>query len=56
MGEAKRELPFLVLQAIGCGGDTPWILSVRGFTCRLKYRKEIWKLVDRVSNNGNIQD
>ena len=36
MGEEERELPFLVLQAVGCGGDASWIVSVHGFTCKVK--------------------
>ena len=35
MGEAKRKITFLV-QAFGYGGDAPWLVSVRGFTCRVK--------------------
>ena len=56
MGESKHELPFLSLQPGGCGGDALWIVSGCMFTCRVKYRKEILKLVDRVGSNGNIQD
>ena len=54
MGYAKREMPFRVLQAIGCGGDAPYIVSVCGFTCRVKQRKEIEKLVDIVGINGRF--
>ena len=56
MGEAKRELLFLELQAIGCGGDAPWIVSVRGFTCRVKQGKEIDKQLDGGGRNGDIQN
>ena len=56
MGYIKSELPFLVLQDVGCGGDNICLIFVRGFTCRVKYRKEIDKLVDRVGSNGDIQD
>ena len=56
MIEARSELPFLALQDGGCGGNKPWLVSGCGFTCRVKQRKEIFKLVDRVGSNGNIQD
>ena len=56
MGEAGRELMFLVLQAVGCGGDAPWIVCVRRFTCRVKYRKEIETIVDQVGSNRYMQD
>ena len=36
MVEVERELPFMVLQVVGYGGDAPWLVSVRGFTYRGK--------------------
>ena len=37
MGDADLEgLLFPTLPAVGCGGGAPWIVSRRGFTCRMK--------------------
>ena len=48
MGEAERDLLFLALQAVACGEDPPWLVSVRRFTCRVKHRKEIEKSINHV--------
>ena len=37
LGDADlKELPFMALLAVWCGGSAPWLVFGRGFTCRVK--------------------
>ena len=55
MGEDKCELSFMALQSYVCGGDIPLLVSGLGFTCIVKQRREIEKLLDRGGSSGNIK-